>query len=151
MVVLLQYFIVSHATKSVYTPPPPCLAFYSLGNRAQSKLQSFGELEGNDEDSEEGKRNNILQKAILLYIGFVSPIPSLQVGLPVHKNKAFVPLFQVHFSAPIQQSRLYLHVMLIRSLQQCTLQKYSFAATNEPAKQQTTSSCPLVMYVFSTT
>lgn len=32
----------------------------------------MGEQEGSGEDSEEGKRNNILQKAILLYIGFVS-------------------------------------------------------------------------------
>lgn len=44
----------------------------------QSKQMLFAAPEetGN-EDSEEGKRNNILQKAILLYIGHVSSLPCI--------------------------------------------------------------------------
>eukprot|EP00752_Nemacystus_decipiens_P016296 g14573.t1 len=43
----------------------------TISFQKQSKLYSMGEPEGSSEDSEEGKRNNILQKAILLYIGFL--------------------------------------------------------------------------------
>lgn len=66
-------FLAPHAYLEMFidAPPPVCPCFL-IGNRLQSKLYSMGEQEGGGEDSEEGKRNNILQKAILLYIGFVS-------------------------------------------------------------------------------
>lgn len=45
------------------------LIFVRLGVQVKDWLSQD---EGDGEDSEEGKRNNILQKAILLYIGSVS-------------------------------------------------------------------------------
>lgn len=80
------YVVRRKQTKLVDIPPlPPFCPFSLLGNRAQTKIISFGEPEDSSEDSEEGKRNNILQKAILLYIGFVSrtrPFSDTKHALP---------------------------------------------------------------------
>ena len=51
--------------------PVPCMNVHRTGPQSKGFLSYyFGG--GDSEDSEEGKRNNILQKAIMLYIGHVS-------------------------------------------------------------------------------